>query len=159
MARTEVSAGGVIYRETGPGAYEVCLITARGKHRWQLPKGWVEPGETNEQAACREVREETGLLGEVEQPLARIDFWYLWKFGPRPERRHKFVHHFLLRYERGITDDHDGEVDEARWFPLEQALKLLGFPNERSVLAKAAEVLRARSTPAATSAASPTNAR
>ncbi len=144
MAKTEVSAGGVIYREVTAGEYEVCLITARGKRRWQLPKGWVEPGETREQAAQREVREETGLLGEIEESLASIDFWYVWRFGERPERRHKFVHHFLLRFLGGETSDHDFEVDEARWFPLDSAIQLLGFPNERAVMLKAAEVLRAR---------------
>jgi 8-oxo-dGTP diphosphatase len=144
MAKTEISAGGVIYREVAPGRYDVCLINARGKQRWQLPKGWVEPGETHEQGAQREVREETGLVGEVEAPLASIDFWYVWRFGERPERRHKYVHHFLLRYLSGDTADHDHEVDEARWFPLEQALKLLAFPNERGIVAKASELLLAR---------------
>lgn len=142
--KTEVSAGGVIYREAAPGKFEVCLITGRGKNRWQLPKGWVEPGETHEQAARREVREETGLIGEIEAPIASINFWYLWKFGSKPERRHKFVHHFLLRYREGDTSRHDAEVDQARWFPLDEALKLLAFPNERAVLAKAKEMLEMR---------------
>lgn len=144
MATTEISAGGIIYRESQDHGFEVCLITARGKRRWQLPKGWVEPGETREQAAQREVHEETGLFGEVEEPLASIDFWYVWRFGGKPERRHKFVHHYLLRYLYGETSEHDAEVDEARWFPLDKALLLLAFPNERAVALRAAEILRPR---------------
>jgi 8-oxo-dGTP pyrophosphatase MutT (NUDIX family) len=143
MAFTEISAGGVIYRENEDGV-EVCLITCRGKKRWQLPKGWVEPGETHEQAAKREVREETGLVGEIETPLESIDFWYLSKFGAKPERRHKYVHHYLLRYIQGETKDHDHEVDEARWFPIDRALALLSFPNERSVMARAFKILEPR---------------
>lgn len=144
MAVIEVSAGGVIYRRRPDGGFEVCLITARGKKRWQLPKGWVEPGETNAQAAAREVREETGLVGEVEVPIDSIDFWYVSRFSERPERRHKTVHHFLLRYLHGSTSDHDDEVDESRWFPLEQAQQLLSFPNERGILSRAAGILRHR---------------
>lgn len=144
MAVIEVSAGGVIYREREGGGFDVCLIAGCGKKRWQLPKGWIEPGESREQAAAREVREETGLSGEVELPLESIDFWYVSKFGAKPERRHKFVHHFLLRYVSGSTDMHDHEADESRWFALEEALQLLTFPNERGVLARAAQVLNSR---------------
>lgn len=144
MAQTEISAGGVIYRQRSDGIFEVCLITGRGKKRWQLPKGWVEPGETHEQAALREVREETGLVGEIESPLESIDFWYVSKFEARPERRHKYVHHFLLRYVSGDTGDHDHEVDDARWFLLDDAPAALSFPNERSVMARAAQILASR---------------
>jgi 8-oxo-dGTP pyrophosphatase MutT (NUDIX family) len=144
MAITEFSAGGVIYRCREDGGFDVCLITGRGKKRWQLPKGWIEPGETNEQAAAREVREETGLTGEIEVPLESIDFWYVSKYAAKPERRHKYVHHFLLRYLHGETSDHDHEVDDARWFPIEQALQLLNFPNERTVLSRAIQVLQSR---------------
>lgn len=144
MAVIEVSAGGVIYRERESGGHDVCLIAGRGKKRWQLPKGWIEPGETKEEAAAREVREETGLAGEVELPIESIDFWYVSKFGAKPERRHKFVHHFLLRYLSGSIEDHDHEVDEARWFPIEEALELLTFPNEKGVLARAAQILGGR---------------
>ncbi len=144
MAITEVSAGGVIYRPRDDAGFEVCLITGRGRRRWQLPKGWIEPGESREEAARREVREETGLSGQVEMPLESIEFWYVSRFGPNPGRRHKFVHHFLLQYVSGTTDDHDHEVDEARWFPIDEALNCLTFPNEKSVMALAAQILRSR---------------
>lgn len=128
------SAGGVIYRRDQAGV-EVCLIaTAQGK-RWQLPKGGIDPGETTEQAAVREVREETGLKGTLIEKIAAIDFWFLE--GPPAVRHHKFVTFFLMRYERGDTADHDDEVDDARWFEITQAVRQATFANERQILRSA----------------------
>ena len=97
----EVSAGGVIYREEG-SSLEVCLIATRGGTRWQLPKGLVEKGEPVPTAAAREVREETGLDGEVERELDKIDYWFVWKEDDgRSVRHHKLVHFFLMRHTGG----------------------------------------------------------
>ena len=138
--RLEISSGGVIYRRgrTGP---EVCLIATNSGKTWQLPKGLIEQGEPAEDAARREVNEETGLQGELLQRLDKIEYWYVWDYGEGRERVHKFVYFFLFRYTGGSTDDHDEEVDEARWFPLAEALTRLSFANERRVMEKAAEVL------------------
>ena len=142
--RLEISAGGVIYRPAQKGA-EVCLIATYGGKTWQLPKGLIERGEAEEEAASREVSEETGLQGELLQRLGKIEYWYVWDYGEGRERVHKFVSFFLFRCTGGSTDDHDEEVDEARWFPLDEARKRLSFENERRVLELAAQAIAERS--------------
>ena len=142
--RLEISAGGVIYRPAQEGA-EVCLIATYGGKTWQLPKGLIERGEAEEEAASREVSEETGLQGELLQRLDKIEYWYVWDYGEGRERVHKFVSFFLFRCTGGSTEDHDEEVDEARWFPLDEARKRLSFENERRVLELAAQAIAERS--------------
>lgn len=141
--RSEVSAGGVIYRKTPEGVV-FGLIATKGRTRWQLPKGKQETGETLEATAAREVAEETGLVGDVRAPLEAIDIWFSVNDGGRPVRRHKLVHFYLLEYRSGSTTEHDDEVDDACWFPADEALELLTFPSERRVAARALELLAAR---------------
>ncbi len=142
---TQVSAGGVIYRERGDSAVEVALIayTSRGGERvWCLPKGGVEPNESLEETARREVWEETGLVGDVEGKLGAIQYWY---YGRQERvRYHKSVHFFLLRYREGQVEDHDREAEEVRWFPIGTALEALTYENERSVLLQASAAIRER---------------
>ena len=139
-SRSEVSAGGVIYRRT-PEGIGFGLIATKGRTRWQLPKGKQEPGETLEATAAREVAEETGLVGTVLAPLDAIDIWFSVSDGGRPIRRHKLVHFYLLEYQSGTTDAHDDEVDDARWFPAEEAITRLTFPSERRIAARALAML------------------
>ncbi len=140
--RLEISAGGVIYR-CRQELPEVCLIATQGGRAWQLPKGLIEPGERPEDAARREVGEETGLRGELLQRLDRIEYWYVWSEHGESTRVHKYVYFFLFRCTGGSTDDHDHEVDDARWFPLTEAQERLSFENERRILGLAAEPIGA----------------
>jgi 8-oxo-dGTP pyrophosphatase MutT (NUDIX family) len=140
----EVSAGGVIYRKHA-GVIEVALIHVR--HRWGLPKGHVEKGESINETAVREVREETGLEGRVRKRLGDIRYSYRDKrTGREPIRIYKRVYFYLLRYLRGDVRDHDHEVDEARWFPIEEAIHTLKFATERRMVQRALAVLTARDT-------------
>ena len=138
--RFEVSAGGVIYRRDGEGI-NFGLISTKGGTRWQLPKGKQEKGESLEATAAREVAEETGLLGTVRVPLDSIDIWFSVSEGGRAVRRHKIVHFYLIEYASGSTADHDDEVDDARWFPAEEAIERLTFPSERRIATRALPIL------------------
>ena len=108
-------------------------IDRRGNLAWSLPKGHVEPGERDDQAAVREVREETGIQGEVLAPLGTIDFWFM----AEGRRIHKTVHHFLMRATGGALSTDDPEVTETRWATFEESSGLLAYADERDLIAKA----------------------
>jgi len=136
----EVSAGGVVYRRNDDGTLEILLAsrrTRRGDLAWGLAKGGIEAGETNEDAALREVREETGIVAEIEEPLGETKYIYVWE----DVRIRKTVHFFLMRATGGDPDDRDDEMEEIRWFPMERALKRAAYRGEREVLNRAAELL------------------
>jgi 8-oxo-dGTP pyrophosphatase MutT (NUDIX family) len=138
--RREVSAGGVVYRRPGGNDVEIALAsrrTRRGDLAWGLPKGLIEDGEEPEATAVRETREETGLVAELEQPLGEISYFYVWE-GVRVA---KVVHFFLLRQTGGDVNEHDFEMEEVRWFPLAEALRIASFKGEREVLQRAAKLL------------------
>jgi 8-oxo-dGTP pyrophosphatase MutT (NUDIX family) len=140
--KEQVSAGGVAYRRRG-GRAEVALISVGEPARWQLPKGLVGRGESPEEAALREVAEETGLSCEIEAELERVEYWYFSKGGARRVRFHKFVHFYLMRHVSGDVSGHDDEVNEARWVGLEDAEVMLAFRGEKKALAEARERLAA----------------
>jgi 8-oxo-dGTP pyrophosphatase MutT (NUDIX family) len=139
--RTEVSAGGVVYRRRDDGKVETLLAarrTRRGDIAWGLAKGGIEEGETIEDAAVREVREETGIDAVIEESLGDTRYFYIWE----EVRIRKTVHFFLMRAIGGDVDDRDDEMEEVRWFPLSRALKRAAYRGERDVLQRAAAKLR-----------------
>lgn len=135
----ETSAGGLVVDVTGvvPLGALIGRTDRRGRLLWSLPKGHVEPGETHEQAAVREVMEETGISGEILAELGTIDFWFV----ADGRRVHKTVHHFLLRAVGGELSDADIEVTEVAWVPLPAIGAKLAYPDERSLVDAAGRLL------------------
>lgn len=138
--REQVSAGGVVFRGE-KGSVEVVIVAVGGQNRWQLPKGVVDAGENPEIAAVREAREEGGVSSEVVRLIETIEYWYAGLDNGIRVRFHKRVHFYLLRYISGETKDHDWEVNEARWVPIDDATSQLAFDNERRVMQQARDLI------------------
>lgn len=138
--KEQTSAGGVVYRR-GSGGVEVVIVAVGPNNRWQLPKGLVDQNEKPEVTAVREAREEGGVTSEIDQHIETIEYWYVGLDNGIRVRFHKRVHFFLMRYVSGDTGDHDWEVNEARWVPIEDAASQLAFDNERLVMKRAAELI------------------
>jgi 8-oxo-dGTP pyrophosphatase MutT (NUDIX family) len=135
--RDAVSAGGVVWRREPGGGVEVVICGRRADNVWGLPKGTPDNGESIEDAALREVREETGLAVRLGEPLGTISYW----FTADGARHHKRVHHWLMEPTGGDVADHDAEFDEVVWLPLREAAERLSYRNEKRVLADAAALL------------------
>lgn len=139
----ETSAGGLVLDRIGSGASGALIgrLDRRGRLLWSLPKGHLELGETQEQTAVREVREETGIAGSVVGKLGIIDFWFV----AEGRRIHKTVHHFLLLAidpADGLTlSDEDVEVSEVAWVPLALVADRLAYADERRLLARVPHLL------------------
>jgi len=138
VIKKQVSSGGVIFRKSGDGI-EVALIKVRGKEAWCLPKGLIDKDEDPPAAALREVREESGLHGGIIDKIGQISYWYL--IDKDQIKVHKTVHFFLLKYIRGSTDDHDHEVDESKWFSIDEAIVKLSYRSEQQIMHKAKKLI------------------
>jgi 8-oxo-dGTP pyrophosphatase MutT (NUDIX family) len=141
--KREFSAGGVVVRRLR-GRWQVAAIRPGGRPPgvWALPKGVIEPGDSPEETALREVAEETGLRCESVGKLGDVKYVYTesWE-GGSGERVFKVVSFFLIRATGGrigdIPPEHAHEVAEAKWLPLDEAPKLLAYKGEREMAAKA----------------------
>lgn len=127
----EYSAGGLVFDDHGRVAI-IARHSRSGHLEWCLPKGHIEKGETPQQTAVREVHEETGILGEVVESIATIDYW----FTGTNQRVHKLVHHFALRRISGeltVEGDPDHEAEDAIWVDFDDLDDVLSYPNERKI--------------------------
>jgi 8-oxo-dGTP pyrophosphatase MutT (NUDIX family) len=161
------SAGGVVFRvtaadpqpaahspeasgmsSTGPGhpaddalaSVEVVLVGFLRDNTWTLPKGTPAVGETVEETALREVREETGIQARIVGDLGSIQY----SFARRGVRFNKEVRHFLMEATGGDVSLHDAEYDEARWFAFADAMRQLTYINEAEVVRRAQPLIGSR---------------
>lgn len=132
----EVSAGGLVVDKSGERGLLIGRIDKRGRMLWSLPKGHIEEGETPEQAALREVHEETGIKSSITRSLGVIDFWFM----AEGKRIHKTVHHFLFSETSGRLEAQISEVDEVKWFPLDDIAKTLAYPDERKLIERSGDL-------------------
>jgi 8-oxo-dGTP pyrophosphatase MutT (NUDIX family) len=136
--RNEHSSGGAVI-DLRDGAPFVAMIATRGRLRWGLPKGAVSPGETSEQAALREVQEETGLDAEIIGSLDTIEYF----FRAGDTLIQKRVDFYLMRYTGGTMTPQLSEVDDVEWVPLAEAIGRASFESEKKLLSSALEKIEA----------------
>lgn len=141
----ETSAGGLVIDFTA-SAPHVAVIARRnraGRLEWCLPKGHLEGDETEEEAAIREIAEETGIDGRILLKVGMIDYW----FTGRQSRIHKSVHHFVLEAIGGeltVENDPDREAEDVQWIALADLPERLAYPNERRLVVLATQMLQER---------------
>ena len=135
----ETSAGGLVIDRRGDEVHAVLIgrHDRRGRLVWSLPKGHLEEGETAEDAAVREVEEETGIRSRLLAPLGTIDFWFI----AENRRIHKTVHHYLLEAAGGELSDEDAEVVEVAWVPLADLRERMAYADERRLLDRLPDLL------------------
>ena len=162
----ETSAGGVVYRSLrnspdNRGQYsralqplrglrnvEFLVVQHSGHHRWVLPKGWIDPGETRQQTAAREVKEEAGVEAEIKNYLGEFTIFYTKFDPPNPptggggEKVRKTSHFFLMEYKSGDpARDHGWEVEDTQWLAAKEAAEKLDYPGEKKMVEKAVALL------------------
>lgn len=134
------SSGGVVFKKENGQAFVVLVgVERKDKLVWALPKGLVEKGESPEETAAREVREEAGVEGRLVDKIGDVTYWYVDK--EEGVRYHKIVHFYLFEFSQGSPENHDWEIKEARWFPIDEAIELMEYPSEREIMVKAKEMI------------------
>ncbi len=155
--KLEFSAGGIVLRQTQDFGskpqslkkkIEVLLCQHSQHHGWVFPKGLIgETGssvkgqgsrrETKEEAAIREVQEETGVMGKIIEPLSPVTYWYEWD----GEKRKKTVYYFIMEYVSGDITKHDFEMENVEWLPMDKVEKRLTYPSDKEVWKEAVKIL------------------
>jgi len=145
--RQEVSAGGVVYKRSlrpiglrkSKRKIEFLIAQHSGHHRWVLPKGWIDPGETRQQTAIREVKEEAGVEVELGEYLGETTIFYT---DPKKEKVHKTSHFFLMKYKSGDpAKDHGWEIEDTAWLSAKEAIRKLDYPGEKKMVEKAVKTI------------------
>ncbi|MCL5772919.1 MAG: reverse transcriptase-like protein [Firmicutes bacterium] len=134
----QISAGGVVYKKEG-SQIKICLIAKKNRKVWAIPKGRVEPGESPEFTAEREILEETGLLAKVKEKIDEIDYYFYWK--DNDTLYHKVVYFYLMPVVEVNYQKKDSEADAVAWFTPGEAYKMLTYLNEKEVVRKAQKLL------------------
>ncbi len=130
--KREFSAGGIVFKNG-----QVLLTKHSQNKHWSFPKGLIDPGQTSQEAALREVKEEGGVEAEILDKVGYSKYVYTLN----GEKIFKVVTYFLMKYKSGDPKDHDWEVEEADWYTPEEALKQLTFSQDKQLLRKSLEML------------------
>lgn len=130
----EFSAGGIVFNESG----QVLLTKHSQNKHWSFPKGLIDPGQTAQQAAIREVKEEGGIEAKILDKVGYSKYVYTFN----GEKIFKVVTYFLMTYLSGDIGDHDWEVEETGWYTPQEALKQLTFSQDKELFKKALEMRR-----------------
>lgn len=140
----EESAGGIVYR-VHDGCIEILIGQHSGHHGWVFPKGLIGDhieGEQKEETAVREVREETGITGKIVHPVTPYVIYFQWK----GEKHQKTVHYYVMEYVSGDPKDHDWEMSEVIWLPIEEVERKLTYPKEKQAWLEAKKYIEEKVT-------------
>lgn len=135
--KREFSAGGIVFNSKG----QVLLTKHSQNKHWSFPKGLIDPGQTSEEAALREVREEGGIQAEIVEKIGYSKYVYTLS----GEKIFKVVTYFLMKYLSGDPSLHDWEVEEAGWYGVDKAIKQLTFSQDKVLLREAVNLLKLKS--------------
>lgn len=133
--KREFSVGGIVFNQAG----QVLLVFSGSRKYWGFPKGLVDPGQSAQEAALREVKEEGGVDAEIIEKVG--DSQYVYTHPETEEKVFKVATFYLMKYLSGNPQDHDWEIAEAGFFSSEEALKKLKFSQDRKLLQKALRML------------------
>ncbi len=150
----EFSAGGIIFKKEGDTSMHILVAQHSQHHGWVFPKGLIgekdvnppslklrrAKKETKEEAALREVKEETGVTAKIIKPLTPISYWYIFE----GQKIKKTVYYFLMEYVSGDTKDHDWEMENVEWLPIEEVEKRLTYSSDKQVWKEAKTLLESR---------------
>lgn len=132
--KREFSAGGIVFNNQGQ-----VLVTKHSVNKhWSFPKGLIDKGETTEEAAIREVREEGGVVAEILDKVGYSKYIYIFN----NEKIFKVVTYFLMKYVSGNLEDHDDEVEEAGWYAPDEAMQQLSYSQDKVLLKKALDLYK-----------------
>ena len=137
--RFEFSAGGIVYKK---GSSKTFILVAQHSqhHGWVFPKGLIgdtKKGEKKEETAVREVEEETGIVAEIKTAFEPITYWYVFN----NEKIKKTVYYFLMEYISGDIKNHDFEMENVEWIPVDEVLQRLTYPSDKKVWQEAKKML------------------
>ena len=130
----EFSSGGVVFKKNKWLITRSSVSNLYPISVWRLPKGWIDEGETLEETALREVREEGGVEAKIIKKIETIKYFYI---APNKGKILKFVTFYLMEWIKDFPEGFDGETSEIKWLPFDKAYKLLSFSNEKQILKKA----------------------
>lgn len=139
----EFSAGGIVYNKQKArskkqeGEIRILVAQHSQHHGWVFPKGLIDKGESKEQAALREVLEETGINGRIVKPVQPVTYWYVFE----GEKIKKTVYYFLMEYISGDTTDHDFEMEQVEWTASSEVEKRLSYKSDKMAWLEARKLI------------------
>jgi 8-oxo-dGTP diphosphatase len=140
----EFSAGGIVFKNEKD---DILILVAQHSqhHGWVFPKGLIDQGETKEQAAIREVREETGINAKILKPLTPVTYWYVFKGDPSTGsgqvKIKKTVYYFVMECVSGDINDHDLEMEAVEWIPSEKVENRLTYKSDKMAWLEAMKLI------------------
>jgi 8-oxo-dGTP pyrophosphatase MutT (NUDIX family) len=142
LVTREFSSGGAVYKGKGKEIFWLVTKSAASeiypKQVWRLPKGWIDEGETTEEAALREIREEGGVEAKIIKKIETVKYFFT---APDKGKILKFVTFYLTEWIKDLPEGFGEETSEIAWLTYEEAYKKLSYSGEKQVLKKAKELL------------------